>query len=55
MTEREIALVALKVAETCGDTEVAHIDADKALCALLVSIGYQDVVDAFALVPKWYA
>lgn len=38
-----------------GDQEMDHVRADDALCDLLRSLGYDDVVDAFEAVGKWYA
>lgn len=38
-----------------GDTEVNHIEADDLLCNLLVDLGYQEVVDAYDKIDKWYA
>jgi hypothetical protein len=37
------------------DVEIAHVEADAVLCSLLISLGYQDVISQYALVPKWYA
>jgi len=38
-----------------GDIEVQHSMADAILCGLLKALGYDDVVEAWAKVPKWYA
>ena len=38
-----------------SDTETSHIEADKLLCKLLVTLGYQKSVAAFMALPKWYA
>ena len=39
-----------------GDEEIAHIEADKILCDLLRTLGYEDVVAEWdAITPKWYA
>jgi len=37
------------------DPEVGHIKADDVLCALLVDLGYDDVVGAYRKIRKWYA
>ena len=37
------------------DIEIAHIEADKILCELLLMLGWKDVVEAWERVPKWYA
>lgn len=52
---REKVLEALKAAQVNDDTEAAHSDADDVLCDLLISLGYQDVVDEWRAVHKWYA
>lgn len=38
-----------------GDVESAHIYADEIICKLLISLGYEDVVDEFHKVERWYA
>lgn len=57
--ERAQALreVALSDLEECnyGDPESGHVRADEALCALLRGLGFDDVVDAYEAVEKWYA
>ena len=52
---REEAIAQFKELQTSGDTEAAHSDADDVLCELLKSLGYEDVVEAYLEVPKWYA
>ncbi|MDP9370726.1 MAG: hypothetical protein M3Q03_21070, partial [Chloroflexota bacterium] len=37
------------------DPESDHIDADEALCGLLISMGYDDVVAVFESIRKWYS
>jgi hypothetical protein len=54
MTKEE-ALLELAEIKKDTDTEVAHIDADGVLCRLLMSLGYEDVVDAYHNIGKWYA
>lgn len=49
------AIEKLKLAKEDPDQESAHVHADAILCALLVDLGYQEVVDEFKDVPKWYA
>ena len=48
---------ALKELAECDklDTECAHLNADEVLCQLLRSLGYDDVVDAWDKLDKWYA
>lgn len=38
-----------------GDTERAHSAADDVLVALLVDLGFDEVVEAYNDMPKWYA
>ena len=38
-----------------GDCEQDHFDADEVLVALLRSLGFNALVDAYKLVEKWYA
>lgn len=38
-----------------GDYETAHYLADKILCELLTTMGYDDVVEEYRKVGKWYA
>ena len=45
----------LKAAQKSEDIELAHRDADKALCNFLEFLGYADVVQEYDKVPKWYA
>lgn len=51
---RETAIAQLKEAAK-RDTEAAHSIADDVLCDLLKSLGYEDVVEAWREVDKWYA
>ena len=37
------------------DQETQHIKADGYMCELLTLLGYQDMVEAFLEMPKWYA
>lgn len=37
------------------DTECAHYKADEILCKLLKSLSYQDVVEVYNDIYKWYA
>ena len=37
------------------DVECAHGEADDILCDLLRSLGYEDVVEEWIKVEKWYA
>lgn len=35
--------------------EYAHEDADACLCNLLVSLGFDKVVEVYNNIPKWYS
>ena len=52
---REKAIADLKALKDSGDIEAAHGDADDILCAFLKVLGYNDIVEAWDAVPKWYA
>ena len=52
---RESAIAALKNLQSGDDPEWDHLDADKILCALLRSLGYQAVVDEWEKVEKRYS
>ncbi len=45
----------LKALQSNHDIEAAHSQADKILCDLLNSLGYDDVVKEFENLEKWYA
>lgn len=40
---------------TVCDQELAHKYADNVLCSLLRSLGYNDIVDAYDEIGKWYS
>lgn len=52
---REEAIVKLRALHTSYDPESDHAEADKVLCELLTTLGYEDVVIEFDNVDKWYA
>lgn len=37
------------------DPETAHIRADDVLCDLLTRLGYQEVVEEYRKISKWYS
>jgi hypothetical protein len=45
----------LKKLQISTDTECAHVDADDLLCELLNRLGFEEVVEAFNDIDKWYA
>jgi len=53
--DKQDVISELRSLQGSDDTEVAHCEADDLLCELLISLGYQDVVDEYYKVPKWYA
>jgi len=52
---REEALKALVALQKDDDIEMEHVEADRVLCQLLVTLGYGDVVTEFNRITKWYA
>jgi hypothetical protein len=32
-----------------------HVEADEVLCELLISLGYEDVVEEYRKIEKWYS
>jgi hypothetical protein len=52
---KEEALAQLVKCQKNDDTAMAHSDADDVLCALLVELGYGDVVAEYHKVSKWFA
>lgn len=53
--EREIAIQKLKELQKSEETDQAHADADRILCDLLISLGYEDVIKEYKAIEKWYA
>lgn len=45
----------IKQVQGYRDAEAAHGEADKALCDLLIELGYGFVVEEWRKVRKWYA
>ena len=43
------------VDESRIDAETAHRNGDDILCDLLRELGFNDIVDEFELIRKWYA
>lgn len=37
------------------DPEEAHVEGDQILCDLLVDLGYNEVVEEWEKIDKWYA
>lgn len=38
-----------------GDTEISHSNADDLLCELLSVLGFNDIVEIYKKINKWYA
>ena len=61
MTQRELDLQSIAVCklkeeqQQYSDFEVAHVNADQILCVLLIELGFQEVVDEFRKIGKWYS
>lgn len=56
--KKEAENMAIKKLLECAkndDIEIAHIDADNALCNLLIVLGYENIVNLYRKVSKWYA
>lgn len=51
----KIAVEKLKIWQGSGDKEVNHWEADKVLCDLLTELGFEEVVEEWDKVGKWYA
>lgn len=51
----ELALNALETLKELEDLEMVHVEADKILCSLLKYEGYDEVVEKFEKLQKWYA
>jgi hypothetical protein len=45
----------LKELQSTNDPEMAHGQADDALCVALMALGYKDIVKEYMKVPKWYS
>ena len=51
----ETAIDILTRINEVSDTEMAHIHADNVLCALLRNLGYNDIVNTYERINKWYS
>lgn len=38
-----------------GDPEISHGLADKLMCKLLIELGYEEGIEIFEIMEKWYA
>lgn len=53
--ELENYLAKLKEYAESDDPEDAHCGADRVLCEIVSKLGYQEIINAWKEVPKWYA
>jgi len=53
--DKENYINKLKEEQGSDDTEEAHCNADDILCDVLIALGYQDIVDEYKKVNKWYS
>ena len=51
----EDALIELLKLKGESDIETAHSEADDILCGVLIGLGYDDLVQAYNDIEKWYA
>ncbi len=49
------AIERLKSLQGSGDAEIAHSEADRVLIDLLLELNFDDVVEEWQKVDKWYA
>ena len=55
MTQEQQAINALIALQGEGDTEANHGNADDILCEFLKGLGYENIVDEYNKIDKWYA
>lgn len=51
---REEAIRRLKANQGRGDMEAAHVDSDDVLLDVLSVLGYDDIIQEYNKVAKWY-
>lgn len=49
------AIQELKKLQKTYDTEANHVEADEILCELLKELGFEDVVEQYNKIKKWYS
>ncbi len=54
MTQDE-AITELRRLQKDQDTEIAHVEADEVLCAVLKSLGCVEIVNEYEKIEEWYA
>ena len=57
MNEQELNnfVTRLKELQNSGDPECAHSAADGILCEILEALGYDEVINEYDKIDKWYA
>lgn len=58
MNKKEILKQAILEMKNCvenKDYEAAHLEADEILCSTLKKLGFEELVNLFEKVHKWYA
>lgn len=57
MNERELNdyVARLKELQGSNDPECAHASADGILCEILEALGYDEIVNEYDKIDKWYA
>jgi hypothetical protein len=53
--ERYEYLSKLEILETDEDIQASHEEADKILCDILNKMGFEDIVEAWERIDKYYA
>ena len=55
MTRQEALISLESIINNQDDVEDDHREADQVLCELLSELGYDDVVNLYQQIEKWYA
>lgn len=55
MINKDAYIALLKEQQDSHDTEIAHSRADDILCDILTELGYNDIVEEYHKIGKWYA
>lgn len=55
MDSLEKKYIGYLIASPEGDAEVQHIHADEVMCKFLIELGFNDFVERYKLIEKWYA
>lgn len=55
MINREEYIEKLRKLNELDDAEAGHAEADDLLVEILIKLGYQDIVDEYESINKWYA